>query len=167
MEGAPKHPEWPAPRRPGWVRDPEQGTFVWWDGRRFTARATWDGTSWRSESLGTPSPGAPSSGSAASRLARSLTWGLLGAGGGIVAWGFGRVREKPCSTTSSFTVLDPGPLWLPWLALVGVVGLLVVVWRATAPDVGWVKDCAVAAVVIALLAFPVVPFAVSAPNCSL
>lgn len=31
----------------GWKWIPQQSVYLWWDGKRYTSRAEWDGTEWQ------------------------------------------------------------------------------------------------------------------------
>ena len=41
---------------PGWQWMPDRRAYVWWDGKRHVASATWDGSSWQYRPLDEPSP---------------------------------------------------------------------------------------------------------------
>ena len=57
---------------------------------------------------------------------------------------------------------------LPWLAFAGVAALLVALWRFDAPDVSWIRGWSLAAVIVAVVAFPLGPlFGVWLVNCGL
>lgn len=170
MVDVPRESEWTPPARSGWVWDAQHNSYLWWDGRQYTLLAVWVGTSWRIRPL--PPPVVLSFGPRATRRARRLAVSTILAGGAVLVWMAMAVDETECQVgpdptrTSSYP--DPGSYWLPWFAFAGVAGLLIGVWRSLALDVSWVKGWSLAAVIVAVIIFPLGPlFMLAVMNCAM
>ena len=144
---------------PGWKL--ATGRWLWWDGRQYSAE--WDGTQAIPLAARVPVE-------RATPRARLFAAATIVAGGAVLVWMALAAEQTECQvgTRRTSSYVEPGSVWLPWLAFAGVAGLLMAVRRSLARDVSWVRVWSWVAVIVAVVTFPVGPmFMVSVMNCGL